>query len=280
MGNQTSHSIKTGDPETLCPHTRKKPRRGGKTKVCKGFVIVRSGSYVKEGMVREERFDCYSKSLTNPDKKNAAGAPAPVGQRSRICTTTDSSQLKKILGYPVQGHHILSTSQFADMARNNPTNTAQKIISFRNIMRGAGYDVNNGNNVFFLPTKHGHTKWDSIQKHVGSHVEDYYDKVYAGLERVYKKYKSKPCASMPWAKVHKDMHKLEDDIYKLLKTRKLWLYDTSQQLFNADSNRGYRGEIGNGKKSAMKWLSKMKRKKNSWYVNRRPFPYRTPSNAL
>lgn len=280
MAESENHSIKTGKPEDLCEIKRKKARRNKTTKVCGTTTIARSGVYVKEGMLAENRFVCFNKGLINPDKKlKGTNLPSPVGFRSELCSTDSSKKLKKILGYPVQGHHLLSCSMFEKVKKDNPGGEEGKPISFKNIMRGSGYDVNNGNNVFFLPGNFGHTKWDVIQRHVGSHNDKYYKKVYDELKNIYGKYKDKKCTEIDWKEVHQEFHDIEDDIFDVVKKGKLWLYDESECLFNADAGKGYRSEKGNSKDSGVEWVKHIKRNKKNWYIFKK-YPFPVPDNAI
>lgn len=274
MARPDKHGVSKGDPEQLCAITRDRPRgRPGKTKVCGVLTIERSGRYRKEGMVIKARFASYKPTRVNPDKGNA-----PVGLRASLCTTDDPSKLKKYLGYSAQAHHILSCSQFGKMRNANKGGAnGQKPIPFKSIMNGCGYDVNNGSNVFFLPSNFGNTKWDDVQRHVGSHNDTYYDAVLNELKKIYDAYKNKNCGTIDWKAVHQDIHDAEDRIFKKLEKGTIWLYDEAEDLFTADNDLGYRSEQGNKTDKGVAWLVTTKRNKKGWY-NHRNFP--VPSNAL
>ena len=164
--------------------------------------------------------------------------------------------LSENVGYPVQAHHCISCSVMAAVEGGKLARLAEE----------AGYDINNGNNGVALPAYFGHTRKDNLQRHRGGHWDKYYQNVEKKLQPIYDEHKgSKPCSDPAARKnILGDLQAAEDFIKDKLLSRKWWLYDWSQDLYDGDYRDEGAGNLKSGRKrdgsstSGQQWLADYK----------------------
>jgi hypothetical protein len=151
------------------------------------------------------------------------------------CDTT----LSKSMGYSVQAHHCISCSVMAEHQGGKLAKLAED----------SGYDINTASNGIALPAYFGHSRKDNLQRHRGGHWQTYYDYVDKKLAGVYKEYKNADPCNDPEdaADILGALQAVESDIHAKLKNRKLWLYDWSEDLWNADYRDEGTGNMNSGR---------------------------------
>ena len=138
----------------------------------------------------------------------------------------DDETLSDAVGYAVQAHHCISCS-----VMNEP-----KYAQLADWAEISDYDINSEYNGIALPAYFGHTRKENKQRHRGGHDKIYYEKVQEELNKVLKELKGvDPCKN---AKDREDvlaaLKGAGERIRAGLKQRKIWLYDWSAKLYNAD----------------------------------------------
>ena len=120
--------------------------------------------------------------------------------------------------YPNQGHHLLPCEVFVvrspdEDKRNNGAFGETEL----EVLRHLKYDINNGNNVIFLPMIGKHHDVHQLPSHCGSHPK-YTTQVAKDMEEVNEKLKSslrKPCEKWkPPVSIVNELVKLENEYWK------------------------------------------------------------------
>jgi len=132
----------------------------------------------------------------------------------------------ELFGHAVQAHHCISCSVI-----QRHKDKATSILAIK-----SGYDINNGNNNIFLPSKFGFMRINNDQRHRGGHWDKYYKYVEKKLDAFYKEHKDDdPCNNDEDKKnILSDLKDIEKKIYSDLDNRRQWLYDWSEKLYNED----------------------------------------------
>ena len=184
-------------------------------------------------------------------------------KNARKRMTSASHSPKDQVGFPVQAHHLLSSS----VIFGEP--------SFKECAMAAAYDVNNGWNCILLPSNFGRQKWDDLQRHLGNHDdEEYYSKVDQEISDVIQGVKAADyCDEAKMKDLHKKFHAAEEKIFKKFKKNKIWLYDYAQEAYDND----YRSELGNSKGKFEEWDGQRQKRAgavdNTFYTSRKyPIP--------
>jgi hypothetical protein len=150
--------------------------------------------------------------------------------------TLDRSLSKKA-GYPLQAHHLISCSVMGmpDFAR------------VAKWAKAAGYDINRKTNGIAMPANFGHTRKKKLQRHNGGHDDIYYKKVRAELQKILDDVvDAKPCPNDQDKKdILAALTSAENRIRRNLAQRNFWLYDWSEELWEADYRDEGAGNLAN-----------------------------------